>query len=191
MVRSVFVRSVFAAAAALTVLAPSAWANYNVKAKIVCADVAGDKLTKVKLGNDDVIAACLGVAPTDPSVADYALTFDSDTRELHVLRRCDSLVVCDLSDQIACQTAGTNTKGMINTTASCAYRMLDIVASKIDLEGTLVCKEREKWNATTDKYSFSTSCDGTYSTGGSTPCTISLKSGKLFDESGVCPVSAP
>src|SRR5262245_2378963 len=109
-------RSVFAAALTLALLAASAWANYDVKAKISCADVAGDKLVKTKLGNDEVVAACLGVAPSDPSVADYALTFDSDTRELHVIRRCDSLVMCDLSDKIACQTAGTNTKGSINTT---------------------------------------------------------------------------
>jgi len=182
-------RSVFAAAAALTLLAPSAWANYDVKAKITCADVSGDKLGKLKLGNDDIIAACRGVAPTDPSVADYAVTFDSDTRELHVLRRCDSLIVCDLTDQIGCQTAGTNTKGEIDTTASCAYRALDI--NGIDIEGTLVCREREKWSAAKDNYSFSTSCEGTYSSGGITPCTISFKSGKAFDESGVCPAGAP
>src|SRR5215813_11405797 len=160
-------RSVCAAAAALTLLAPSAWANYDVKARITCADVSGSKLAKLKLDNADIIGACLGVAPTDPSVDNYAVTFDSDTRELHVLRRCDSLIMCDLTDQLGCQTAGTNTKGEIDTTASCAYRMRDI--NGIDIEGTLVCREREKWSAAKDKYSFSTACEGTYSSDGVTP----------------------
>ncbi|HTO05781.1 MAG TPA: hypothetical protein VMR86_01885 [Myxococcota bacterium] len=173
-----------ALAAALTFAVPSAWANYNVNAKLTCYDDGdGSKLLKLKLGNAALIARCLSVTISDPSVANYALTFDSDTRELHVIRRCDSLVMCDLSSQASCQTAGESGEN-INTNAACIYTLLDPTEDPV---GQMACFEKEKYSLATNKYSFSTSCAGTLDIG--EPCTLSFKSGKLFDESGACPTA--
>src|SRR5215510_8586958 len=135
-------RYALAALAALTLLAPSAWANWNVKAKITCyePDNASEKLLKGKGGNADIIAACTGLSPTDPMIDNYAVTFDSDSRELHVILRCDdSVVVCDLSNQLGCAVAGQDDKLGINTKGVCVYTMLDV--GKSDVQGQFVCHE--------------------------------------------------
>jgi hypothetical protein len=170
-----------ALALALT-LASSAWANYDVNAKFTCYSGSDDKLLKAKGGNEEVIAACLGVSPTSPVVADYALTFDSDFRELHVVRRCDTAIICDLSTQLGCEIGGPHSES-INTQTACTYRLLDLGASGV--EGTMSCIEKEKYSLSTHKYSFSTSCVGALDVDG-TPCTLTFKSGRVFDESGVC-----
>src|SRR5262245_49473280 len=129
-------RYALAAAAALSLLAPTAWANWNVKVKATCFAPDGDKLVKEKGGNANIIGACIGADPTDPVIDNYAVTFDSDTRELHVILRCDSTVICDLSDQISCEAAGQNDKLGINTKGACVYNMLDI--GKNDVQGTFL-----------------------------------------------------
>lgn len=184
------IRHAIAAAAALFLLASPAWAvDYNVKAKAVCADASGGmKLAKVNGNNANIISTCVGVSSTDPAIDNYALTFDSTARELHVVLRCNGAVVCDLTDQITCQTGGVNTKGLIDTKAVCSYRMLDINMSSV--EGTLLCHERELYSAAKGKYAFHTSCVGALAAD-TTPCWVGLTSGKLFEQSGVCPASAP
>jgi len=179
-------RQVLAALAAFGLLAAPAWAvEYNVKAKAVCAGgSAGMKLDTFKGDNSNIISLCVGISPTDPMIGDYALTFDSTGHELHVVLRCNGAVVCDLTDQITCQTAGINTKGVIDTRAACSYRMLDIGMSNV--EGTLLCRERELYSAAKNKYAFHTSCVGNLASD-STPCGIGLTSGKPFEQSGMCP----
>ena len=75
--------------------------------------------------------------------------------------------MCDLTDQITCQTAGVNTKGVIDTRAACSYRMRDIGMSNV--EGTLLCRERELYSAAKNKYAFHTSCVGNLAFD-TTPC---------------------
>jgi hypothetical protein len=180
-------RALLALATGLTFAAPSAWANYNVSAKFVCYDTGGSKLLKPNGGNDAIIALCLGVQPGDPSIADFALTFDSDSRELHVIRRCDdSIAICDLSTQLTCETAGQNDVNGINTNAACIYRVEDF--GGLPVEGTMACLEKEKYSAASGKYAFATSCSGALDVG-SSPCTLSFKSGRLFEESGGCPTA--
>ena len=183
-------RHLLAAVAALGLLASPAWAvEYNVKAKAVCGDASsGTKLERVTGDNANIIALCVGVSPTDALVDSYAVTFDSSARELHVVLRCNGAIVCDLTDLITCQTAGVNTKGAIDTKALCSYRMLDIGLSNV--EGNLLCKEREFFSAAKGKYAFSTSCVGNLASD-SNPCALALKSGKPFEQSGVCPAGAP
>lgn len=163
-----------------TAVALPASANYLVSSKSVCADTVNNKLVKQKLTNEAVIARCLGVGVTDPSVAAHALTFDSDFRELHVIRRCDSLVVCDMSTQLDCETAGAE----LDTKAACIYRLLDF--GEFAVEGTMLCKETEKYSFKTHKYSFKAQCAGALELG-TEVCAIAFSSGKLFQQSGVCP----
>lgn len=179
-------RHALAAAAALALFATPAWAlEYNVKAKAVCSGGgAGMKLDVFKGDNSNVIASCVGISPTDPGIADYALTFDSTARELHVVLRCNGAVVCDITDQITCQTAGINTKGVIDTRAACSYRMKDINTTSV--EGTLLCRERELFSAAKGKYLFHTSCVGNLASD-ATPCWLGLTSTKPFEQSGMCP----
>jgi len=96
----------------ISLLAPAAQANWNVMAKLSCyeSQSSGTKLVRETLGNDEVIAACLGVAVTDASVAAHPLTVDSESRQLNVVRSCDSMVVCDLSDRLSCEDAQTGTE---------------------------------------------------------------------------------
>jgi hypothetical protein len=182
-------RHALAAAAALGLLASPVWAaEYAVKARAVCTDASGGmRLETVKGDNTNIISTCVGVADTDPSIALYAVTFDSTTRELHVVQRCDGAISCDLTDKITCQTAGINTKGVIDTRATCSYRILDIGMSSV--EGTLLCRERELYSAATGKYAFHTSCAGNLAAD-TTPCWLGLTSGKPFvpDVTVMCPI---
>ena len=95
-------------------------------------------------------------------------------------------VVCDLTDQITCQTAGINTKGAIDTRTACSYRMRDIGMSNV--EGTLLCRERELYSAAKNKYAFHTSCVGNLAFD-TTPCWFGVTSGKPFvpDADVMCP----
>lgn len=178
--------SAFIAVGLLSLLATDARANWNLKAKLTCYESVNDgtKLEKGKGGNDEVVATCLGVAPTDPSVANYSLTFDSDSRQLNVIRNCDSLVICDLSTQLGCETALTGNKSDYKLKQQCIYRLLDDGTSEV--EGTMICKENESYKLSNNKFKFDASCDGNLDFDG-LPCTISFNTGKLFEESGVCP----
>lgn len=178
-----------ALALGLTLLvALPAQANFAVKAKFTCYEGAVDttKLPSDKGGNTEVVAACLGVPDTDPSVADYSLVFDSDFRELHVVRNCDAQIICDLSDQVTCATAVDGVFDDYKLNQQCVYRLLDVGSNPVF--GSMICKESESWNAITDKYSFKTSCEGSLDFDGA-PCSLSFSSGKLFEESGSCPAS--
>ncbi len=179
--------AILTAVGLLTFVAADARANWNLKAKLTCYESVDDgtKLEKGKGKNDEVVAACLGVATTDPSVANYSLTFDSDTRQLNVIRNCDSLVICDLSTQLGCESALTGNKADYKLKQQCIYRLLDIGESNV--EGTMICKENESYKVSNNKFKFDASCDGNLDYDG-LPCTISFNTGKLFEESGVCPV---
>jgi hypothetical protein len=167
----------------VALLALPARANYLVTAKLVCYDAQSDKLARAKRGNADLIAKCIGEAPTSPLVADYAVTFDSDTRELHVLRRCDGAAICDLSNSSHCETIGDVG---ITSKSACLYDLLDIGSTAV--HGTLLCTDNETYSFTTHKYTYKASCAGTFSTP-SESCTIGFKTGKAFDTSGSCPLT--
>jgi len=156
-------------------------ANYLLNAKVTCYDVANDKLVSNKPKSEDLIALCLGVAPTDPSVADFALTFDSDTRELHVVRRCiNEPVQCQLSTQLSCDSAGQD----FNVDGACVYQLLDNGAH--DVQGTMLCKETERYSLKTHKYSFKAKCAGGFTLDGHS-CSIAFTTGKALDDSSTCP----
>ena len=157
-----------------------------MKAKLTCYEGAEGttELVSDKGGNDDIVAACLGVAVTDPSVANYSLTFDSDFRELHVVRNCDTMVVCDLSTLLTCATAFDGTISDYKFSQQCIYQLLEIGTNPAS--GRMICKEGESWDAAADKFSFKTSCNGNLDIAGA-PCSFSFSSGKLFEESGTCP----
>lgn len=165
-----------------------AQANWDVKAKLTCYDDAGDttKLPTFKGSNEEIVAACLGVVETHPSVAEHSLVFDSDFRELHVVRNCDALVVCDLSTQVSCATALDGIMSSYKLSQRCIYELLDIGPNSVF--GSMICKESESWDAAKDKFTFKTSCSGNFDIDGE-PCTLSFSSGKLFEESGSCPAS--
>ena len=159
-----------------------AQANFDVKAKVVCYDDAfkgSTQLDTFKGGDLAIVAACLGVSETHPSVAEHSLVFDSDSRELHVVRNCDSEVVCDLSDQITCASAQDGNFDDYKLNQQCIYELINLVA------GSMICKESESWNAATDAFKFKASCRGHFHIEGE-PCTLSLSTGKLFEESGIC-----
>jgi hypothetical protein len=155
-------------------------ANYLVSVKLTCYDGQGDKLAKVKRGNADIIGMCIGKPANDPSIANYAVTYDSDSRELHVLRRCDGAVTCDLSDVSRCETVGDVG---ITSKRACLYDLLDIGAT--DVHGGMLCTENETYSMKTHKYTYKETCAGSLATPSET-CAISFKSGKGFDESGIC-----
>jgi len=159
-----------------------AHANFDVKAKVTCYDSSEGttKLPSSKGGNETIVADCLGVPVTDPQVALHSLVFDSDFRELHVVRNCDTQIICDLSDQVVCASAFDGDESAYKLNQVCIYDLIEFGV------GSMICKESESWNASKDKFSFKTSCNGNLEAGGS-PCELSFKSGKLFQESGACP----
>ncbi len=147
-------------AAALTLLAPAARANWNVKAKLLCYEASNQ--------ND-------------------ALTYDSDTRELHVINRCDeSVVQCDLSNHGVCSSSTRETSSKYKTNRACTDELLNIGASEV--EGSMLCLENEGYSFSSHKFSFGAACQATLEVDG-LPCVLAFKSGKLFKESAVCPTA--
>lgn len=179
----------FAIALGLVVFAAlPAQANFDVKAKFTCYE-GGEGTTKLfadKGANEDIIATCLGVEPTDPSVTQHSLAFDSDLRELHVIRNCDALVVCDLSSLVTCATASDGPFDDYKLNQQCVYELLDIGTTPAS--GSMLCKESESWDAARGKFTFKTSCSGNLDFQGA-PCAFSFSTGSLFEESGSCPAS--
>jgi hypothetical protein len=177
----------FAVATAMLLAVPAS-ANWNIKAKVTCYDDAevknSTKIDVFKGKNIDFVAACLGVATTDPSVAEHSLVFDSDFRVLTVIRNCDAQVVCTIATQESCASGQSNSESGYKLKQQCIYGIGDI--GDIDADGTMICKESESYNMNTEKFSFKTSCKATFQYGDE-PCTLSFGSGKLFEESGVCP----
>jgi hypothetical protein len=172
-------------------LAVPASANWNVKAKLVCYDDAvsenSTKLDVSKGKNVDIVAACLGVAPTDPSVAEHALVFDSDNRVLTVIRNCDEVpIICTIAVQESCATGYQESSSGYKLKQQCIYDVGDVGPN--DADGTMICKESESNNETSGKFSFKTSCKANIDFEGQA-CTLSFGSGKLFEESAeACPL---
>lgn len=164
-------------------------ANWDVKVKLTCYESIEGKIQKLRGSNTDLIAACLGVEPEDPSIADYTVTFDSDTRELHVLRRSDCVEICDISEEIGCQEATSETSSQIKHQRSCVDDLSDFGVdpndpnSPMDVDGSMICSESDSYSFSTNEFSFKASCKGNL-IGGGTPCDISFSAGKLT----VCPV---
>ena len=92
-----------------------AQAEWDVKAKLTCYESFDGKGQKLKGSNTDLIAACLGVEPEHPSIAEHAVTFDSDSRELHVLRRSDCVEICEISAPTGCQEAISESSSQIKS----------------------------------------------------------------------------
>lgn len=170
-------------------LALPAQANFGVKAKYSCFLSADQtlKLPETKGTNDDLIAACLEVVAGDPVIADHSLVFDTDANALTVIRNCDSLVVCTLTAVAGCADAtesafngaGTRTK------ARCAYEFVDFGGFTVG--GSMGCRQRESDNTATETFKFDSKCDGDITFDG-VPCSITVNSGKPFEESGSCPM---
>lgn len=168
-------------------LASPASANFVVKAKATCYDSANKNSTKLdttKGKNLDIVAACLGVPTTDPSVDDYSLTFDSDSNVLHVIRNCDELEICQLSNIETCASGTQETSNGYKSKRQCIFDLIDFGGNSVD--GTMICKQSESYNYGSEKYGFKTSCKGQYDFEG-LACTLSFSSGKLFQETGSCP----
>ena len=161
--------------------ARTAQANYLANVKLTCYDAQGDKLTKQKRGNADIIGMCIGQPANSAAIANYTVTYDSDFRELHVLRKCDGAVICDLSDVSQCETVGS--VGLTSKRA-CIYDLKNIGTT--DVHGTMLCTENETYSMSTHRYTYKESCAGGLATE-TLVCALSFKSGKGFDESGVCP----
>jgi hypothetical protein len=169
-------------------LAAPAVANFDANATLTCWVAAEGRLLRGRLGNDDIVAACLGVDEGDPLIASYALVFDSDTRELRVVRRCDALVECVLSDFVTCAEAITETATSTRSRASCVYDLRDVGATSV--EGTMICSQSQSDSARS--FRFRASCSALMSadvllTGEALPCALKLRTGRLFEESGTCP----
>ena len=157
-----------------------AQAEWDVKAKLTCYESFDGKIQKLKGSNTDLIAACLGVEPEHPSIAEHAVTFDSDSRELHVLRRSDCVEICEISEPIGCQEAISESSSQIKSQRSCVDAVNDI--GSVPVEGSMICSESDSYSFSTHTISFKASCKGNFIADG-TPCDISYSAGKQF----VCP----
>ena len=169
-------------------LALPASANYFVKAKSTCWESSEENSTKLpveKGKNAEIVAACLGVSPSDPMVDDYSLTFDSDTSMLHVIRNCDAQQICALSTLETCADAVKSSESKYNAKRECIYDLIDFGENSAD--GTILCKQSESYNYNSNKYGFKTSCKGALEFNGQ-PCSLSFSSGKLFNLDNGCPV---
>jgi hypothetical protein len=171
---------------AFALVAPTARANFEVSGKVSCFASSDDKLAKGKAGNEALIALCLGVDESDPSISDYALILGTDPRELRVLRRCDSQLVCLLSSEAGCSVAGPMTASGFKRKGECVHHLLPVGTHPI--EGSLLCSESDKYSVDSNQYSYKAVCSGQFAVDGK-PCAIELKTGKAFVESGVCPAS--
>jgi hypothetical protein len=173
-----------AASCALALLASAARADWEVTAKLGCFASDTKALSKAKSGNDELIAMCLDVDPSAPGIADYALVVGTDPRELRVVRRCDSLLVCVLSSQLGCSVAGPmNAKGF-KRKGICVHHVQDVGVHALD--GTLLCNENDKYTLQPSVYTYRATCSGELALDG-TPCTVQVKTGREFGESGACP----
>ena len=152
-------------------------AEWDVKAKLTCYESVEGKIATLKGSNTDLIAACLDTDPEDPGIADYAVTFDSDSRELHVLRRSDCVEICEISEPIGCQEAISETSSQIKSQRSCVDELNDIGIMPVD--GSMICSESDSYSFSTHTISFKASCKGNFIAGG-TPCELSFSVGKEF-----------
>jgi len=103
------------------------------------------------------------------------VTFDSDERELHVLRRSDCEEICEISEQIGCQEAISESSSQIKSQRSCVDDLEDIGATSLDC--SMICSESDSYSFSTHKFSFKASCKGNFIADG-TPCDFSFSTGK-------------
>jgi hypothetical protein len=169
---------------ALIAFAPAARADFEVTSKLTCFDNANDKLAKGKAGNEALIALCLGVDATDPAVSGYVLVFGTDPRELRVLRRCDSLLVCVLSSESGCSVAGPMTATGFKRKGECVHQLQP--AGSHQLSGSLLCSEADQYQVEPSRYTYKGVCSGQFAVDGQ-PCQVSLRTGNEFDAGGACP----
>ncbi|HTO55552.1 MAG TPA: hypothetical protein VMR50_19375 [Myxococcota bacterium] len=177
-------RAALAVSWALLAFAPTARADFEVTSKVSCVDSSDDKLAKGKAGNEALIALCLGVDANDPSVSDYLLVFGTDPRELRVLRRCDSLLVCVLSSEAGCSVAGPMTDQGFKRKGECVHQLLP--AGTHLVSGSLFCSESDKYVVAPSRYTYKGVCSGQLAIDGR-PCQISLRTGDEFEAGGACP----
>jgi hypothetical protein len=169
-------------------LALPARADFNAKVKYTCF-LSADQTTKLgqtKGTNDDLIAACLGVVTGNPIIADYSVVLDTDTNAVTVVRNCDSQVACTLTAAAICADATTsafNGAGT-KTKARCVYPFQNF--GKFTIEGSLSCRQRGSDDSSTETQKLDSKCDGGITFDG-VPCSITVNSGKTFEQSGTCP----
>jgi len=168
----------------LGLTAAAARGDWEASAKISCFASDTKALSKARTGNDELVAMCLDVDPSDPSLAGYALVLGTDPRELRVLRRCDSQLVCVISSELGCTLAGPmNDKGF-KRKGICVHHLQPVGVH--DLNGSFLCNENDKYTVEPNRYTYKASCSGEFARDGA-PCTIQLKTGHEFEESGACP----
>ena len=175
-------------------LALPAHANFDAKMSVVCTELDDDKpdkpkLVRDKISNEDVVEACLeeeGLPTTPDNLAAHALVFDSDTPpngELRVVRKCDAMVVCTLSTVGARSAAVKDTAKKQQSKSVVIFSLPELGAGN---GGAMLCKQSQSFSPSSGKFSFRNSCTGILDVDGS-PCTVKLTTGKLFQETGVCP----
>jgi len=174
-------------------LAVPVHANFDVKLTATCSYLNDDnpnnpKLAKDKVGNDEVVEACLireALPATPADVAAHALVFDSDTLpagELRVIRRCDAAVICSFSSYVSGQSAEKDTGSTISNKSVVIFDLLDVGEGN---NGCMICNQSDAYSFSSNKFKFKASCTGILD-GEGDPCTLKLKSGKLFEEEGIC-----
>lgn len=171
-------------------LAAPVHANFDVKLTATCIslDDENSKLVKDKVGNDEVVEACLireALPATPADVAAHALVFDSDTLpagELRVIRRCDAAVICSFSSYVSGRSAEKDTGSTISNKSVVIFDLLDVGEGN---NGCMICSQSDSYSFSSNKFKFKASCTGILD-GEGDPCTLKLKSGKLFEEEGTC-----
>jgi hypothetical protein len=169
---------------AIGLCATAARGDWEVSARFACFASDSKAISKAKSGNDELVAMCLNVAPSDPRVADYQLVLGTDPRELRVLRRCDSQLMCVLSSELGCTLAGPMNAQGFKRKGVCVHHLQDVGVH--DLNGSLLCSEGDKYTVEPSRYTYKGSCSGEFALDGA-PCTIQLKTGREFEPSGACP----
>lgn len=162
----------------------AARADWEVGAKVACFASDTKALSKAKSGDAELVAMCLDKDPSDPSVADYVLVLGTDPRELRVLRRCDSQLMCVLSSQLGCTLAGPMTPKGFKRKGLCVHHLQDVGVH--DVNGSFLCSEGDKYTVEPSLYTYKATCSGEFALDGA-PCTIQLKTGREFEPSGACP----
>jgi hypothetical protein len=171
-----------------TLLALPARANWDVKANQNCFESNDDetRIQRERDRNEFLIARCLGVAESHPSVADHSLVFDSDTGQLNVIRDCDALVVCNLASSIGCATGVRGDESDYKLKEQCLLANDDPL-----FYGALMCKVNESCRNCgegAERFRFRISCKGSYTGMGIPgPCDLSFKSRRLHELRGACP----
>ena len=171
------------ALAALALFVGTARADWEVTGKVTCWDSDAEALDKDKAGSDQLVALCLGVDESDPSVADSALVFGVDPRELRVVRRCDSQILCVVSAELGCSVAGPTNDNGFKRKGTCVHHLKDVGLHHVD--GSLFCSEGDRYTIEPNRYTYKATCEGEFAIDGR-PCTVQLKTGREFEQAAAC-----